>query len=140
MAFKQCCDCVNYESNNSNYNNTLADQQAVIALLQHPPPHHCIFIVVCADSWHFSGVLIMRIVWRQLEKTTRFECAALTSVIDLPFFPSMLFPILPSSPIIVFYSSSLFSFNISIHPSLNFSFHLLKLMFFFFLSNHCIPA
>lgn len=50
---------------------------------------------MCADSWHFTGVLIMRIVWRQLEKTTCFQCTALTRVIDLIFFPSLLFLVPP---------------------------------------------
>lgn len=88
MAFKQWCDCVNYESNSCNYDNTWADQQAVIALRQHPAIVSCLLIVLCADSWHFSGVLIMRTVSRQLQKTTRYECAALTSVIDFIHFIS----------------------------------------------------
>lgn len=55
----------------------------------------------CADSWHLNGVLIMRIVWRQLEKTTCFECTALTGVTDLHFFllllPILLFILSPFS-------------------------------------------
>lgn len=53
---------------------------------------------MCADLWHFSSKLIMRTVWRQLEKTICIECTALTSVIDLHFFlscysPSPLLPL-----------------------------------------------
>lgn len=93
------------------------------------PPHSLfvfLLIVMCADSWHFTGVLIMRIVWRQLEKTTCFQCTALTRVIDLIFFPSLLFLV---PPILRFLFFSLNTF-ISIQPDLNFSFHLPDPVFF----------
>lgn len=126
MTLRRCPDCVNYESNYSEDNNTLADQQAVIALLPVTPPLFVfVLIVMCADSWHFRAVLIVRIVWRQLEKTTCFECTTLTGVIDLHFC-ALLFPVLHSHPIFLFLSSFC-----SIHPTLNFSFHLLKLFSFF---------
>lgn len=128
MAFKQWCDCVNYES--SNYDNTWADQQAVIALRQHPTIVFCLLIVLCADSWHLSGVLIMRTVSRQLQKTTRYKCAALTSVIDFIRFilcvthHTQIFPY-NSPPSLI----SLLNFQHPIHTTLTFSFQLLKLFF-----------
>lgn len=65
VTFKHCPDCVNYESNYSS-NNTLADRQAFIALLQSSFIFFSIFVFLlvgmCADSWHFIYVHIMRIV------------------------------------------------------------------------------
>lgn len=110
MIFKQCPDCVNYESNYCNNNNsTLTDQQAVISSLQHPyflpAPRSSVCLFMCADSWHFNGVVLMRVVWGQLEKTKCFWCTALTGVINLHFFLSAISQCLPH-----FGSSSIFTF------------------------------
>lgn len=78
------------------------------------------FLLVSPLSLHFPPFVflltvptrgistVVRIVWRQLEKTTCFECTTLTKVIDLPFCLSLLFPLLPLF--------SLYSFHLS--PSL----------------------
>lgn len=116
---------MNYESNSSNYDNTWADQQAVIALRQQPAIVSCLLIVLCADSWHFSGVLIMRTVSRQLQKTTRYECAALTSVIDFIAYHAPIFPY-NSPPSLI---SLLLNFQHPIYTTLTFSFQSLKLFF-----------